>query len=220
MNSPVEIEFAVNLAPWNGGPRQFGILQLRPLVPDREASDLRLDDVRDEDLVCRSPKVLGNGRLDRIRDVVFIDVDAFDRSKSRDVAQEVARLNAHLTADGVPYLLFGVGRWGSRDPWLGIPVTWGQISGARAIVEAGFKDLRVEPSQGSHFFQNLTSFQVGYFTVNDAVGEGFVDWRWLLAQPTVSRRGSTRHVRLDEPLVVKMNGRTHQGVIYKPGRGG
>jgi hypothetical protein len=150
--------------------------------------------------------------------VVFVDPETFERSKSREVAGVVAELNARLAAEGRPYVLFGVGRWGSRDPWLGIPVGWGQISGARAIVEAGFKDMRVEPSQGSHFFQNLTSFQVGYFTVNEDVGEGFVDWTWLRAQPAESLKCCTRHVRLDEPLVIKMNGRTNEGVIFKPGR--
>jgi CheY-like chemotaxis protein len=218
MNSPVEIEFAVNLAPHGGGPRQFGILQMRPLVLNREASDLKLEGLRDDDLICRSPRVLGNGRLEPIRDVVFVDPETFERSKSREVAGVVAELNARLAAEGRPYVLFGVGRWGSRDPWLGIPVGWGQISGARAIVEAGFKDMRVEPSQGSHFFQNLTSFQVGYFTVNEDSGEGFVDWTWLRAQPAESLRGCTRHVRLAEPLVIKMNGRTNEGVIFKPGK--
>lgn len=219
MNSPVEIEFAVNLAPRNGGPRQFGILQLRPLVLSREPDDLLLDDVADTDLVCRSPRALGNGRIDDVRDLVFVDVETFDRSRTRAVAAEVAEYNAQLQADGVPYLLLGMGRWGSRDPWLGVPVAWGQIAGARAIVEAGFTDLRVEPSQGSHFFQNLTSFQVGYFTVNAEQGEGFVDWAWLMAQPAVSRKAHVRHVRCDEPLVVKLNGRSQEGVIFKPGKG-
>jgi CheY-like chemotaxis protein len=220
MNSPVEIEFAVNLAPWNGGPRQFGILQMRPLVLSREAGDLRLDGIADEDLVCRSPRALGNGRIDGVRDLVFVDPAAFDRSKTQAVAAEVAAYNTQLAAEGVPYLLFGMGRWGSRDPWLGIPVGWGQLAGARAIVEAGLPDLRVEPSQGSHFFQNLTSFQVGYFTVNAEQGEGFVDWAWLAAQPAVSRRTYVRHVRCAEPLVVKLNGRTQEGVVFKPGKGG
>jgi CheY-like chemotaxis protein len=220
MNSPVEMEFAVNLDPRTGGPRQFGILQLRPLVVNQEVGDLRIDDAREEDLVCRSPKVLGSGRIDHLRDVVLVDVERFDRSKTREVAAEVAEYNARLTAAGTPYLLLGVGRWGSRDPWLGIPVAWGQISGARVIVEAGFTDFRVEPSQGSHFFQNLTSFQVGYFTVNEHVNEGFVWWSWLLAQPPVTRKTYTRHLRFDQPVVVKMNGRTQEGVIYRPGKGG
>ncbi|MBI5502204.1 MAG: histidine kinase [Deltaproteobacteria bacterium] len=219
MNSPVEIEFAVNLEPWNGGPRQFGILQMRPLVLSREASDLRLEGLDDDDLVCRSPRVLGNGRIDGIRDVVFTDPELFERSRSTEVAAEIAALNAKLASEGVPYLLLGVGRWGSRDPWLGIPVAWGQIAGARAIVEAGLRDIRVEPSQGSHFFQNLTSFQVGYFTVNEDLGEGFVDWTWLRAQPALERRTCVRHVRLDQPLLVRINGRTQEGVVFKPGKG-
>jgi CheY-like chemotaxis protein len=219
MNSPVEIEFAVDLEPSDGGPRRFGILQMRPLVLQHEMDDLRIEGIADADLVCRSPKVLGSGRIDDIRDVVLVDAERFDRSKSRDVAAEVAATNTRLEAEGRPYLLIGVGRWGSSDPWLGIPVQWGQISGVRAIVESGFKDFRVTPSQGSHFFQNLTSFMVGFFTVNPYVQEGFVDWDWLLSQRAAWTGEWVRHLRFDEPLVVKMNGRTNEGVIVKPGRG-
>ena len=117
---------------------------------------------------------------------------------------------------GVPYALIGVGRWGSAEPFLGIPVTWEEIAGARAIVEAGFKDFRVTPSQGTHFFQNLTASSVGYFTVNPEAGEGFVDWDWLAAQPAVRETTFVRHLRFDSPAVVKMNGRTQRGVIVKP----
>ena len=215
MNAPVEIEFAVNLEPWNGGPRQFGILQMRPLVLHREADDLRLEGLDEDDLICRSPRVLGNGRIADIRDVVFTDPELFERSRSVEVAAELAAMNARLVGDGVPYLLLGVGRWGSRDPWLGIPVAWGQIAGARAIVEAGLRDVRVEPSQGSHFFQNLTSFQVGYFTINEDLGEGFVDWTWLRAQPVAEQGVFVRHVRLEEPLRIHINGRTQEGVVFK-----
>ena len=110
-----------------------------------------------------------------------------------------------------------MGRWGSADPWLGIPVTWDQIAGARVIVESGFRDLRVKPSQGSHFFQNLTTFQVGYFTVNPDVGEGFVeDWDWLASQPALEAQGCVRHLRLQTPLLVVMNGKTSRGIIVKP----
>src|SRR4029077_20242019 len=128
--------------------------------------------------------------------------------KSREVAQALAQLNADLVSDGRPYLLIGVGRWGSGDPWLGIPVTWDQISGARVIVEAGLKDLRVTPSQGTHFFQNLTSFNVGYFTVNPDAGEGFVDWQWLRSQPVAEVDGCVRHLHFEAPLPVVMNGKT------------
>src|SRR5262249_55551428 len=110
----------------------------------------------------------------------------------------------------------GVGRWGSSDPWLGIPVAWDQISGARVIVESGFHDFRVTPSQGSHFFQNLTAFQIGYFTVNPDAGEGFVDWNWLAEQPSIEEDGCVRHLQFALPVRVLMNGKTSQGVIFKP----
>ena len=115
-----------------------------------------------------------------------------------------------------PYLLIGVGRLGSNDPWLGIPVEWDEISGARVIVEAGFRDFRVIPSQGSHFFQNLMAFQVGYFTVNPDAGEGSVDWEWLGAQNAQEECGCVRHLRFEEPLLVVMNGRAREGMIFKP----
>ena len=163
---------------------------------------------------------MGNGTIDNLRDVVVVDYHRFDRSMSVAAAAEIARFNAELTAAGRPYLLLGVGRWGSTDPWLGIPVTWDQIAGARAIVESGFRDFRVTPSQGSHFFQNLTSFQVGYFTVNADSDEGFIDWDWLASHPAEGELRHVRHLRFEQPLVVKMNGRRNQGVIYKPGRTG
>ena len=137
-------------------------------------------------------------------------------SGSIDNAFRTFAFNARLHAEKRPYLLIGVGRWGSTDPSLGIPVRWHQIAGARVIVEAGFEDFRVTPSQGTHFFQNLTSCNVGYFTVNPAVGEGYVDWDWLAAQPTVAKTKFARHVRLPRPLVVKMSGKTAEGVILKP----
>jgi len=157
---------------------------------------------------------MGNGRIDDVRDVIVVDRQRFARASSRQVAAELAQCNAELS--GRPYLLIGVGRWGSADPWLGIPVTWEQISGARVIVEAGFADLEVTPSQGTHFFQNLTSFNVGYFTIIPDAGEGFVDWDWLAAQPAVRETGYVRHLRFDRPVVVKMNGKQGAGVILKP----
>jgi hypothetical protein len=188
---------------------------MRPLVLSREGEELRVDDVDAERLVCRSSKVLGNGRVE-VRDVVVVDFHRFERARSQEVAQSVTRFNANLSSDNVPYLLIGVGRWGSNDPWLGIPIDWDQISGARAIVEAGFRDFRVTPSQGSHFFQNLTAFQVGYFTVNPDVGEGFVDWEWLSAQAAVEEESCVRHLRFEKPLTIVMNGRSGRGIVFKP----
>ena len=130
-----------------------------------------------------SRHVLGNGIMDDVYDIIVVDAGKFERSKSRQTAQEVSRLNTKLQNVKRTYILIGVGRWGSLDPWLGIPVTWDQISGAAVIVESGFKDIDVTPSQGSHFFQNITSFRIGYFTVNNSDDSSFVDWDWLNAQP-------------------------------------
>ncbi len=216
MAGPVEIEFAVSLQSGLGEPSEFGFLQIRPLVVSEDAEELDLGDTEASQLVCRSSNVLGNGRLDHLRDLVVVDADRFDRARSAQVAQEVAQLNAGLVASGTPYVLIGVGRWGSADPWLGIPVKWDQIAGARVIVESGFKDIRVTPSQGSHFFQNVTSFQIGYFTVNPHGDDGFVDWAWLAEQPAVAEGRFVRHLRLEAPVCVKMNGKRREGIIAKP----
>ncbi len=213
---PVEAEFAVRLGQKPGDVSEFGFLQIRPLVLSHEGEELRMDDVNAERLVCQSTKVLGNGRIPDLHDVVVVDFHRFERNRSQEVAEGVAQLNSKLSEAGTPYLLIGVGRWGSNDPWLGIPVEWDEISGARVIVEAGFRDFRVTPSQGSHFFQNLTAFQVGYFTVNPDAGEGFVDWQWLASQPSVEGSGCVRHLYFEQPLIVVMNGRTSRGMIFKP----
>ncbi len=217
MNRPAEIEFAVRLGEGRGDGAEFGFLQMRPLVPARETEELDVGEVHPHLLLCRSPRVLGNGRVDGLCDAVVVDFHRFDRAHSRAAAREIARFNARLAAEGRPYLLIGVGRWGSTDPWLGIPVTWDEIAGARVIVESGFRDFRVAPSQGSHFFQNLTSFQVGFFSVNSESGEGMVDWGWIASQPAEGELGWVRHLRFAEPLVAKMNGRRGEGIIYKPG---
>ena len=213
---PVEIEFAVRLPQRPQDPADFGFLQIRPLVLSREGEELRLDDVDPSRVICQSSKVLGNGRIDDLRDAIVVDFHRFERARSKEVAQDVAHFNQLLSSQNRPYLLIGVGRWGSTEPWLGIPVEWDEISGARVIVEAGFRDFRVTPSQGSHFFQNLTAFQVGYFTVNPDAGEGSVDWQWLAEAPAIDEQGCVRHLQFDAPLRVIMNGRTSQGLIFKP----
>ena len=218
-NAPVEIEFAVNLSVPRGAPAEFGFLQMRQLVPSREPEELDVSGAESGALLCRTGQALGNGRIEGVKDLVVVDLHRFERAKSLEAAQEVARVNERLLRLGKPYLLVGVGRWGSRDPWLGIPVVWEQISGARAIVEAGLPGFKVAPSQGSHFFQNLVSFDVGYFTVDSDGAGGFVDWEWLSAQPAVSQAGAVRHLAFEEPLLVKVDGRHHEGVIYKPGMG-
>jgi len=216
LGNPVEIEFAVRLPRTDNESSEFGFLQIRPLTLARDHQDLSIGDVDSSQLICQSTKVLGNGRIENLHDIVVVDSQRFERSRSQEVARAVAHFNATLSAENRPYLLIGVGRWGSNDPWLGIPVEWDEISGARAIVEAGFHDFRVTPSQGSHFFQNLTAFQIGYFTVNPDAGEGAIDWPWLAEQAAVEEQGCVRHLQFSQPLRIVMNSKTSQGVIFKP----
>jgi len=214
LGNPVEIEFAVSANAED--PAEFGFLQIRPLTLSRDHQDLTIGEIDPSQIISRSTKVLGNGRIENLQDIIVVDSQRFERSRSQEVARIVAQFNAKLNAENRPYLLIGVGRWGSNDPWLGIPVEWDEISGARAIVEAGFRDFRVTPSQGSHFFQNLTAFQVGYFTVNPDAGEGSLDWQWLAEQPAVEEEGCVRHLQFAQPLRIVMNSKAGQGVIFKP----
>ena len=216
LGHPVEIEFAVRLPRTETEAAEFGFLQIRPLTLSRDREELVLEDVESERLICHSTRVLGNGRIENLHDIIVVDSHRFERGRSQEVAKAVAHFNAVLNEQNRPYLLIGVGRWGSNDPWLGIPVEWDEISGARAIVEAGFRDFRVTPSQGSHFFQNLTAFRIGYFTANPDAGEGSVDWNWLSAKPAVAEQGCVRHLQFAEPLLVIMNSRNSQGMIFKP----
>ncbi|MDH3198887.1 MAG: histidine kinase, partial [Candidatus Krumholzibacteria bacterium] len=215
MSGPVEIEFAANLSGPARRRKEFYLLQMRPMVVEQELERLSILDTAIEDVICRSYAVLGNGMINDIHDVVVVDIDRFDRAQSIHVAREVGLFNVDLLENRTPYVLIGVGRWGSADPWLGIPVRWEEISGARVIVETGMKDVKVTPSQGTHFFQNITASKVGYITVT---GEGgsFIDWEWLAAQPAVCERRFTRHLRFDAPVGVIMDGHHNKAIILKP----
>ena len=216
LGQPVEIEFAVRLPRTPAEIAEFGFLQIRPLVLSHMGTDLHIEPVDPARLICQSGRVLGHGRIADLHDILVVDSHRFDRSRSQEVAAAVARFNARLREQETPYLLIGVGRWGSNDPWLGIPVEWDEISGARVIVEAGFRDFRVTPSQGSHFFQNLVAFQAGYFTVNPDAGEGKLDWEWLSVQPAVEEQDCVRHLHFAQPVLVVMNSKESRGLIFKP----
>lgn len=216
MGTPVEIEFAVNLSADKKQPNEFALLQMRPMVLNRELEVLNIGEYRSQDLICFTRQVMGNGVIEDIHDIVLVDRNTYDRGKSNQAAQEIQLLNQRLLNEGRRYVLIGVGRWGSLDPWLGIPVNWSHISNARAIVEADFKDFTVMPSQGSHFFQNLNSFLVGYFTIRSDPKQSFVDWDWLLAQKAVEEKTYTKLLRFERPVVVKMSGHQNIGLILKP----
>jgi hypothetical protein len=216
MNGPIEIEFAVNTSVSPDKPAEFYLLQMRPMVIEQELERLSILDTHRQDLICRSDLVLGNGAVVDIHDVVVVDHARFNRGESVKVAGEIRSFNRELVDKQVPYLLIGVGRWGSADPWLGIPVRWEDINGARVIVEAGLRDIKVAPSQGTHFFQNITSSKIGYITVRDSDGS-FIDWEWLADQDPVGEAEYARHLRFEQPVKVFMDGQRRNAVILKPG---
>ncbi len=215
----VEIEFAVNLHLPKEGPHELAFLQIRPLVFGSEGQALDLGVIDRERAICLSSSALGHGRIESIRDIVYVRQETFDRGKSTQIASEVGALNGKLRNERRPYLLIGPGRWGSADPWLGIPVTWAQISGARCIVECGLDDIQVTPSQGTHFFQNITSFGIGYFTVAAGDRSAYLDHDWLDAQDAADVTESVRHLRFARDLEVVVDGRTRAGAILRPRSG-
>ncbi len=220
LGCPVEVEFAVDLTGRDGKP-ELRVLQLRPLNTghERDMVEIGGEDVRDAWI--RTSRALGNGVYEGIADLVFVRRDAFERSRTREMAREVEGLNRALVAEKRAYALIGFGRWGSSDPWLGIGVAWNQISGARIIAEASIEGFHVDPSQGSHFFHNMTSLGIGYLTVNGGSDSAFVDWDWLESLPTLTRTAHLSHVRLSRPALFKIDGRTGQavGLMTSNGRG-
>ncbi len=215
LNCPVEIEFAANLA---SEPKEFALLQLRPCPGAVDDEEIDLAELSPDDMLCRSPRALGNGVIAGLSDVVYVRPEQFDAIRSPAIAHDIGELNRRLVTENRPYILLGPGRWGSSHNSLGIPVVWSQICAARIIVETTLDDLLVEPSQGSHFFQNLTSFGIAYLMVNPFSQEGFIDWPWLDAQPAVTETQLVRHVRLPHPTETLLNGGRSEAVILKAAR--
>ena len=212
MRRPVEIEFACNLAADRTG--ELNLLQIRPRVDSKQVLDEDLAALPDERCLLRSHNSLGHGICDGICDVVYVKAgEDFTAANNPAIASEIEWMNRKFLAEGRGYVLVGPGRWGSSDPWLGIPVKWPHISGAKVIVEAGLKNYRVDPSQGTHFFQNLTSFGVGYFTINTYRGDGLFRRDVLDAMPAVEETQFVRHVRFDRPLKIMMDGKKQEGVV-------
>ncbi len=213
MGRPVEIEFAVNLHQDKTG--EFYLLQIRPMVDNKMQLDEDITVIPDEECIIRSHNAIGHGIINDIVDIVYVKTDGYSASNNPAIADEVERINRGFLNRGESYVLVGPGRWGSSDPWLGVPVKWPHISGAKVIVEAGLTDYRVDPSQGTHFFQNLTSFGVGYFTVNDYIGDGVYDRDFLNSLPAVEETEHVRHVRLEKPMCIKIDGMKQEGVIMR-----
>jgi CheY-like chemotaxis protein len=216
MNKPVEIEFAVNLDLPNDQPKVFSLLQIRPIAGRDETINIKQDEIRPENTLLISYNALGNGIIKNIHDFIYIKPDTFTASRSQEMVHCLEMLNDKFTSEKKNYILVGPGRWGSSDPWLGIPVKWPQISAARLIVESGLEHYRIDPSQGTHFFQNLTSFRVGYFTVNPFINEGFYDVAFLASQPAAYEDEFIRHVHFMKPIRIAIDGKKNFGVVYKP----
>ena len=208
----VEIEFAVTIDPSSGPPVRFGFLQVRPMVVSHEEVELQPDEMTGKNVVLASEAVMGNAVITDIQDIVYVKPEVFEAKNTRQIASDLDSINQAASADRIRYLLIGFGRWGSSDPWLGIPVNWGQISATGVLVEATLPEMDVELSQGSHFFHNLSSFGVCYLSVRHS-GQYKISWEWLNAQPAIHETQFVRHVRLGRPLSIKVDGKNRRGVV-------
>ncbi|MDP2172201.1 MAG: PEP/pyruvate-binding domain-containing protein [Candidatus Cloacimonadaceae bacterium] len=214
---PVEIEFAVNLdvdPRYNQKPT-FYILQIRPLSVNTDAYRIDTENLDKEDLLMYTEHGMGNGVINDLTDIIYLDPNNFDKTMTLPMQEEIERFNEKMARLGKRYILIGPGRWGSRDKFLGIPVRWPQINRAKVILETGLRDFIVEASQGTHFFHNLVAMNVGYFTIPFVSSTDFVDLEWLLARPVTERGNYFVHVEFDHPLIVRMDGKTGVAVIGK-----
>lgn len=213
---PVEIEFAATMSREHDKTGTFYLLQIRPIVDSKEVLDEDLTQIPDNEVILRSDNSLGHGVVDDVYDIVYVKTDGYSASNNQLIAYEIEKMNKQFLDSCKGYVLVGPGRWGSSDNWLGIPVKWPHISGAKVIVEAGLTNYRVDPSQGTHFFQNLTSFGVGYFTINAYMNDGVYNQEFLNAQPAVEETKFLRHVRFEKPMMIKMDGKKKLGVVMMP----
>ncbi len=216
MNNPVEIEFAANLNVKPGEPFIFNFLQIRPIVENEDTISVDLSKDKKEDWLLKSDTALGNGIINDVFDIIYIKPNSFDAANNPLIVPILDRLNNEFAKVDKNYILVGPGRWGSSDHWLGIPIKWSQISQARVIIESGLKDYRIDPSQGTHFFQNLTSFRVGYFTINPFINDGYFDTEFLDSKPAKYEDQYLRHVQFKHPMEIKIDGKNNKALIKKP----
>lgn len=215
MNKGIEIEFAMDLNVPKDTPVIFNVLQIRPIVDNNESIEEDLAIIPKENTILATKNALGNGIVKNIHDIVFVKPKSFDAARTNEIAEKIGKLNETFIGENKNYILIGPGRWGSTDSWLGIPVKWSQISAARLIVESGLKNYRIDPSQGTHFFQNLTSFRVGYFTINPFIEDGFYDIDYLNRFDAVYEDEFIKHIRFENPVLIKIDGKKKVGVVMK-----
>ncbi len=215
LGCPVEIEFAINLHKGSDTPHEFALLQIKPMVIGGLDRIQEFEFIHDDDILCKSQVALGNGVIDNIQNIIMVDPETFDASQTQTIAKDIEHIN-HKMPKGEQYILIGPGRWGTADPWLGVPVEWDQISHAKVIIEYGMSEFPVDPSFGSHFFQNVTSMRIGYFTINHKKKQDRLDMSWLNAQTEKAVTKHTKWIQLDRPLTVTIDGQTGEGTIIKP----
>jgi len=217
MGCPIELEFAVDFEQGENRSPKFSILQIRPLVPSYDLCDISLErDDHTDNLLISSDTALGNGVTDSIRDIVYVHPEKFDSSKTIEIAEEVGVMNDKLVSSSSPYLLIGPGRWGTQDRWLGVPVRWNHISGVKIMVETALEDFNIDPSQGTHFFQNIVSRGIGYIHTALDSSSSFIDWPWIYDQHTQNELEYVRHVHLSSPCSVMIDGRCGHALVEKP----
>jgi hypothetical protein len=213
----VEIEFAVNLYREKEKKPEFYFLQIRPMVAGKENIELEIEENADiKSIFCQSRLAMGNGLYRGIRDLVYVSPERFDVSETKIIAREIGQLNRTFVEENRPYILVGFGRFGTSDPWLGIPLEWYEMSRARIVIESNREKFHVDPSQGSHFFHNMIALKMGYFHIEKQQDDEFVDWDWLAKQEPRQQTKHVRHVRFEKPFMIQINSRTSRGIIFKP----
>lgn len=212
MGSSVEVEFAVNLPQDTGQKPQFSLLQIRPMGRYKQNLGVEIGKQEIEAAFCYSTLSLGNGEYKDIYDIVYVDPDVFDPGKTIDIAAEINKINALFNKNNRKYVLIGPGRWGSSDRWLGIPVVWNDISNVGVILETTIESIKADPSQGSHFFQNITSLGISYITISDK-GDDFIDYEFFQCQTCETTTTYLKHIKFEDPIKILVDGKTSQAVM-------
>jgi hypothetical protein len=215
LGSPVEIEYSVDLDPAENGLPSFFILQIKPMLGTGGEYTFDTDELSPKDMIIQAERSMGNGKVDNIVDLVYVDPKTFDKMRTREIAQQIEILNRKLVKENLKYILIGPGRWGTRDPFIGIPVNWSQISNARVIVETSLEDFPLDASLGSHFFHNVTSMNVGYFSIQHDSRNSFIRWDYLAEQELVEKTALVRHIRFRDPVCIMMDGKKRISIILK-----
>jgi hypothetical protein len=215
LGSAVELEYAVDLDKSENGKPSFFILQIKPMMGTGMDFTFDIDEIQRKEMIIFAERSMGNGMVDDITDLVFVDPDSFDKMRTREMAAQIDQMNKKLMKDNRKYILIGPGRWGTRDPFIGIPVNWSQISNAKVIVETSLDEFPLDASLGSHFFHNVTSMNVGYFSIRHDSGTSFIQWDILRKQDLVEKTEFVKHIRFPEPVCILMDGKKRNSIILK-----